>query len=331
MSARARREIEQLYRGHRDAVYRSVLRDVRDPHEAEDVTQTAFLQAYRSVLRGRRPERPLAWLLTIADNLRRRRFVRAHAKPREVALVEEVAAADAPSASEIRDALEDLPTNQRAAFMLRELGGLSYDEIARHLDVSVGSVQMLLFRARRTLREESAELARRASSLLPPWLVHAFNWPERFAAPARAAAGLAIAVGLATSVPASDAGPGTHPSVAPAKRAVASTVAAGADAAEGPIVRPPRRQQAQTVTSARRNPPGTAPVTLPVGPTTEQVAEAAEPPAVGQPAPLPDVPRVSLPDASAELLTEPAPSLPLPPVPLPPLPPLPVDVPAPLP
>ena len=55
MSARARREIEQLYRGHRDAVYRSVLRDVRDPDEAEDVTQTAFLQAYGSVLRGRRP------------------------------------------------------------------------------------------------------------------------------------------------------------------------------------------------------------------------------------------------------------------------------------
>src|SRR5918992_3548832 len=118
MSARARREIDELYRGHRDEVYRFLLRDLRDPDEAEDVTQTAFLQAYGSVLRGRRPERPRAWLLTIADNLRRRRFVRAASRPREVPLDQvQIAQVERPSVDELRSALEQLPFNQRTALV----------------------------------------------------------------------------------------------------------------------------------------------------------------------------------------------------------------------
>ena len=45
-------EFERLYRRHRSDVYRAVLRDVRDADEAEDVTQIAFLDAYRALLRG---------------------------------------------------------------------------------------------------------------------------------------------------------------------------------------------------------------------------------------------------------------------------------------
>ena len=65
-----------------------------------------------------------------------------------------------------------------------------------------------------------------------------------------------------------------------------------------------------------------------VGPAAAPVADAAAPSAAGLPAPVPDVPGVSLPDVS-ELIPAPAPAMPLPPVPLPPLAPLPVDVPAP--
>ena len=49
---------ERLYRAHRREVYRFVLRDVGDPQEAEDVTQIAFLDAYRALARGNRPDEP---------------------------------------------------------------------------------------------------------------------------------------------------------------------------------------------------------------------------------------------------------------------------------
>ena len=67
------RSFERIYRTHRRAIYGCVLRDVRDPDEAEDVTQAAFLNAFRAMRRGDHPEAPRAWLLTIARNVVRRR------------------------------------------------------------------------------------------------------------------------------------------------------------------------------------------------------------------------------------------------------------------
>ncbi len=69
---------ERLYRQHRGDVYRFVLRDVRNPEEAEDVTQTAFLNAYRAIQHGEEPERPRAWLL----DHRPERRARALSRPR---------------------------------------------------------------------------------------------------------------------------------------------------------------------------------------------------------------------------------------------------------
>ena len=200
MSTRARRELDELYRGHREAVYRFLLRDLRDPHEAEDVTQSAFLQAYGSVLRGRHPERPRAWLLTIADNLRRRRFRRAERRPREVPLDDvDIAAPETPSASELGEALGQLPPQQRSALVLREIAGLTYEEIASRLGVTVGSVQMLLFRARRALRERLDAAGRRASAFVPGWLWNQLGQGDRFALPARSV-GVAVAIGVAALV-----------------------------------------------------------------------------------------------------------------------------------
>jgi RNA polymerase sigma-70 factor, ECF subfamily len=153
-----RLDFEGLYRSHRNEVYRAALRKVGDHHEAEDVTQTAFLDAYKAILRGSKPDLPRAWLLAIAENVRRRRLRSTLRRPREEPLRDEsLPSAEPPwraQTEEIRTALSRLGESQRKVFLLRELGGFSYREIAVQLDLTVPAVQMLLFRARQKLRTE---------------------------------------------------------------------------------------------------------------------------------------------------------------------------------
>ena len=153
-----RLDLEGLYRSHRNEVYRASLRKLGDHHDAEDVTQTAFLDAYKAILRGTQPDLPRPWLLAIAENVRRRRFRTALRRPREEPLRDEsLPSAEPPwraQTEEIRVALAKLGESQRKVFLLRELGGFSYGEIATQLDLSVPAVQMLLFRARQRLRME---------------------------------------------------------------------------------------------------------------------------------------------------------------------------------
>jgi RNA polymerase sigma-70 factor (ECF subfamily) len=156
---RADRAFERLYKKHVHAVYRYTLAVLHNEADAEDVTQTTFLSAYRAFQRGERPERPHNWLIKIAHNACRQRFRDSSRRPQEVAFDETLAAAatddpDVPTASEIRRALGFLGFNQRAALVMRELEGRSYSEIAQILDVSVGAVETLIFRARRALREQ---------------------------------------------------------------------------------------------------------------------------------------------------------------------------------
>jgi RNA polymerase sigma factor (sigma-70 family) len=149
---------ERLYRDHRRDVYGAVLRDVRDPAEAEDVTQIAFLNAFRAMRKGERPEKPRAWLVTIARNVVRRRYRELMRRPQEVGLDPEAAAAlaevDGPTATEIGGAIRCLPPSQRTVILLREIQGRSYAEIAEEMDLSIAAVETLIFRARRSLSEE---------------------------------------------------------------------------------------------------------------------------------------------------------------------------------
>jgi RNA polymerase sigma factor (sigma-70 family) len=153
------RAFERLYRKHVHAVYRYALAVLHNEADAEDVTQTTFMSAYRAFQRGERPERAHNWLIKIAHNVCRQRFRDASRRPQEVEFDESRAVAaptdsDIPSASEIRRALGFLGFNQRAALVMRELEGRSYAEIAQILDLSMGAVETLLFRARRALREQ---------------------------------------------------------------------------------------------------------------------------------------------------------------------------------
>jgi RNA polymerase sigma-70 factor, ECF subfamily len=156
---RSDRAFERLYKRHVADVYRYALAVMRNPADAEDVTQTTFLNAYRAyVEKGSRPEKPQNWLIAIAHNVCRQRFRQSARRPSEVAFEDDIADTivddEAPSGEDIRRALSHLAFNQRAALVMRELEGRSYAEIAEILDVSTSAVETLIFRARRALREQ---------------------------------------------------------------------------------------------------------------------------------------------------------------------------------
>src|ERR671937_1530130 len=156
--SRTDRAFERLYRRHVADVYRYALAVMRNQPDAEDVTQTTFMNAYRAFQRGERPESPHNWLIAIAHNVCRQRFRQSARRPQEVAFEDDVADRieddDAPSAEDIRRALSHLAFNQRAALVMRELEGRSYQEIREILELSVSAVETLIFRARRALREQ---------------------------------------------------------------------------------------------------------------------------------------------------------------------------------
>jgi RNA polymerase sigma-70 factor, ECF subfamily len=156
---RSDRAFERLYKRHVGDVYRYALAVMRNPADAEDVTQTTFLNAYRSyVEKGSRPEKPQNWLIAIAHNVCRQRFRQTSRRPAEVSFEDDIAdtVADdtAPTGDDLRRALGHLAFNQRAALVMRELEGRSYAEIADILEVSTSAVETLIFRARRALREQ---------------------------------------------------------------------------------------------------------------------------------------------------------------------------------
>src|SRR3954466_10087148 len=159
---RSDRAFERLYKRHVGDVYRYALAVMRNPADAEDVTQTTFLNAYRSyVEKGSRPEKPQHWLIAIAHNVCRQRFRQTSRRPAEVSFEDDIADTigddDTPSGDDIRRALGHLAFNQRAALVMRELEGRSYAEIAEILEVSTSAVETLIFRARRALREQLEE------------------------------------------------------------------------------------------------------------------------------------------------------------------------------
>jgi RNA polymerase sigma-70 factor, ECF subfamily len=183
-------EIERLYREHHARLVRLVERELRDHEDAEDVVQTAFLDAQRALERGTIPRNPHAWLAAIALNaahrLRRRRL---KAEP-----LEEYAVQEASAMSEIGAALESLPREQRVAVLYRDVLGLSYSETAEQMGTSVNAVTMLLHRGRQRLRQT---LGVTVGGLgLWRWLKRA-GMPQ--VAAVKGAAAVVVATGLVTT------------------------------------------------------------------------------------------------------------------------------------
>src|SRR3954452_8621642 len=156
----ADRQFERIYQRYVGDVYRYSLAVMRNAQDAEDVTQTTFLNALRAMQNGERPETPKNWLIAIAHNVCRQRFRQAQRRPQESPFFEDAAEAAVPesderySAEDIQRALGQLAFNQRSALVMRELEGRSYAEIAEIMGSSVAAVETVLFRARRALREQ---------------------------------------------------------------------------------------------------------------------------------------------------------------------------------
>jgi RNA polymerase sigma factor (sigma-70 family) len=132
---------------------------LRDAVEAEDAAQQVFLSAHRSLLNGAEPREPAAWLATIARNECWARIRSRMREPLATDAADAVGGVD-PVVEAIRRAdlaalwraIRALPRQQRDALLLREFGGLRYDELAAALAVTEPAVESLLFRARARLR-----------------------------------------------------------------------------------------------------------------------------------------------------------------------------------
>ncbi len=150
----------ELIRRHQDFVYGAVLRVVKNPTQAEDIAQEAFLRAYRGLADFRGDAQVRSWLYRIATNLSMNAVTRKREYPTEE--LPERPVGDGPAraleASELRahlrEAIAELPDDLRVPLVLREYDELSYQEIADTTGLPLNTVRTRILRARRALRDK---------------------------------------------------------------------------------------------------------------------------------------------------------------------------------
>lgn len=150
-------------------IIKLVSRYVRDQGDAMDVAQEAFIKAYRALPKFRGDSAFYTWLYRIAINTAKNHLVSAARRPAEVAL--EGPDGEAIDLDEIQrdnetpetillteeikntilDTIKNLPEDLRVAIMLREVDGLSYEEIAEAMECPIGTVRSRIFRAREAI------------------------------------------------------------------------------------------------------------------------------------------------------------------------------------
>ena len=148
----------QLVARYQNSVYRVVRGVLSDPAECEDVAQEVFLKAYASLAKFRGDAGFFTWLYRIAVNealraRKRRSFTNADAMPEvEAPPAPEPPDEDAPTLRTLEKLLRKLSDDFRSIVVLRDIEGLSYQEIAETLELPIGTVESRLFRARAELR-----------------------------------------------------------------------------------------------------------------------------------------------------------------------------------
>jgi RNA polymerase sigma-70 factor (ECF subfamily) len=153
--------LHYLYVRYADDVLRYVTSFVRDHHEAEDITQNVFAKLMTAIKKYEQREVPFdAWILRVSrnaalDHLRARRAIPTE-EVRQVDVGRTQTGLDRGRA--LRQALEELPEDQREVLVLRHIVGLSPVEIAGALEKTESSVHGLHHRGRRSLRASLVEL-----------------------------------------------------------------------------------------------------------------------------------------------------------------------------
>jgi RNA polymerase sigma-70 factor (ECF subfamily) len=155
-------EFEEIVREYQDRIYNLCRYMVGDPQDAQDAAQDAFLKAYRG-MKSFKPEASLyTWLYRIAVNTCLDYKRKTSRTPLTNECIPEDRPSDDPSpetdcetkeiGEAVQSALQKLPKKLRPAIVLREIDGLSYEEIAEVLNTSVGTVKSRISRAREELR-----------------------------------------------------------------------------------------------------------------------------------------------------------------------------------
>lgn len=164
------RAFDQLVVKYQRKLGRLLSRFIRDPGEVEDVTQEAFIKAFRALPAFRGESAFYTWLYRIGINTAKNYLV---SQGRRAPTSTEFDAEEAEGfedASQLRDintpesillskqigetvngAMESLPDELRSAIVLREIEGLSYEEIAKVMDCPIGTVRSRIFRARESV------------------------------------------------------------------------------------------------------------------------------------------------------------------------------------
>jgi RNA polymerase sigma-70 factor (ECF subfamily) len=157
------RAFEELVIGYQHRVFGVALRMLGSAAEAEEIAQEAFLRAHRAIGEFRGDATLATWLYAITSRLclnrlatgeRRRagddaldRLANGHADPATAAEQGELEAA-------LHRAIAELPEDRRVVIVLRDLEGLSYEEIAATLDLPLGTVRSRIHRARTDLKDK---------------------------------------------------------------------------------------------------------------------------------------------------------------------------------
>ncbi len=164
-----KRAFDILVRKYQHKIVNLISRYIRDPSEVLDVAQEAFIKAYRALPNFRGESAFYTWLYRIAINTAKNYLVAQDRRPPEGDIdAEEAVQLDGESALKdygtpenmvLRDeiektvyhAIEQLPEDLRTAITLREMEGLSYEEIAQAMGCPVGTVRSRIFRAREAI------------------------------------------------------------------------------------------------------------------------------------------------------------------------------------
>jgi RNA polymerase sigma-70 factor (ECF subfamily) len=155
-----------------------VMRYVRDPELALDITQEAFIKAYRAIPRFRGDSAFYTWMYRIAVNTAKNHLAAQRRRPMDVDLDlqdpeqydlhAKLRETDTPEGvtlgKELKEIVERaiaaLPEDLRTAIILRELEGMSYEEIAQTMECPVGTVRSRIFRARDAIAKKVGPLTR---------------------------------------------------------------------------------------------------------------------------------------------------------------------------